>query len=279
MKLSIADYTWPRLNHDIVLQVIASMRVDAVDVALFSGASHLDLHEVVGDPDTAARDLRTRLDRLGLGLADVFLTPGRDLLELSPTHPDRRVQEQSETIFRRVVAFSAAAGSPGVTLLPGVCHGAEPWESALTRAAAALRRRVEIAGSSGLECSVEPHVDSVIDTPDRTAALLEQVPGLSLTLDLGHYFYQGYTLTDIQDLVSSVRHVQVRPAQVGVMQCRVKEDESDIRSLVSWLQQAGYDGYLASEFVWMEKWNCDRVDNTNETAELIDLLRSACQEN
>ena len=26
-----------------------------------------------------------------------------------------------------------------------------------------------------------------------------------------------------------------------------------------------YNGFIATEYVWMQKWDCDRVDNLSET--------------
>ena len=62
------------------------------------------------------------------------------------------------------------------------------------------------------------------------------------------------------------------------MQCKVPQNEIDLPLLLRALHAAGYDGWVASEYVWMEKWGCDEVDNTAETKRLKDLLASLTEE-
>lgn len=57
------------------------------------------------------------------------------------------------------------------------------------------------------------------------------------------------------------------------MQVRVKEDESNIPGFVHLLNGAAYSGFVSLEYVWMEKWACDRVDNTAETIAMLKLVR------
>jgi hydroxypyruvate isomerase len=44
------------------------------------------------------------------------------------------------------------------------------------------------------------------------------------------------------------------------------------------LHAAGYNGWIACEYVWMEKWRCDEVDNTSETKLLRELLATQVAE-
>ena len=59
--------------------------------------------------------------------------------------------------------------------------------------------------------------------------------------------------------------MQIRPGADGVMQAKVRDNGFDLALLVRSLLEQGYDGWIASEYVWMEKWRCDEVDNTGES--------------
>jgi hypothetical protein len=62
------------------------------------------------------------------------------------------------------------------------------------------------------------------------------------------------------------------------MQCKVPDNQIDLARLVASLRDVGYAGWFASEYVWMDKWGCDEVDNTSESKRLGQLLASLLQE-
>lgn len=274
LRLSCADYSWPLLEHRTALRLIRDLGFDAVDIGLFWGATHVRPEEVVTDPRRWAGIVSERTESSGLVIADVFLTPGPDLATRAPNHPDATVREEARALMRAAAEFAAGVGSPGVTVLPGVTFGDEDLGRALERSAAELSAWVEIAGERGLELSFEPHNLGVCDTPDRTLSLLQATPGLRTTLDPSHFAYAGFDAEAMLPLVPSSRHLQVRPARESVMQSRVVESTIDLGLLLDALTKGGYDGYVATEFVWIEGWDCNRVDNLSETILLRDLIRS-----
>lgn len=271
-NLSAADYGWPRLSHDVAMAVIADLGFTGVDVGVFGDATHVTVEQVVRDPGEVAERLRSKVEAHGLVVADIFLTPSLDLREMAPTSRD---PEQDRLGLRMLDACCQMARSldvPGITILPGVAEGASDPKQALGWAAEGLRRRVDLAASYGLELSVEPHVGSCIESPSATHELLEAVPGLKVTLDPGHFVYQGFDPSSFLDLVPHSRHIQLRPSASGVMQTRLVEDRSGLPEIVRACRASSYTGWLASEFVWIETWECNRVDNTSEAAALREHL-------
>jgi sugar phosphate isomerase/epimerase len=274
IRISCADYTWPSVSFGHALATIADIGVRAVDIALFASGSHLELDAVVADPEHWAAVVHESLRRSDLELADVFLIPGPDLESLAPTCEDASEQRRSREIFSRALTFAGKLGSPGVTILPGAVSRDQARDSALERAMRELSLRVAMAHDVGLRCSIEPHVGGIVETPQQAAMIVDAVKGLEITLDISHFAYQGFDLNDIAPLSGFYRHVQIRPADVGKMQTRVCEDKSDIAGLIGRLRTESYRGFVALEYVWMEKWDCNRVDNTTETVELNALVRS-----
>ena len=79
LKLACADYTFPILPHDQVLQIISILGLQGVNVALFQDRSHLQPSTEFANVRRSARRLKKRLDDNGLVAADVFLQLSLDL--------------------------------------------------------------------------------------------------------------------------------------------------------------------------------------------------------
>lgn len=272
MKFSCADYTWPTLGHTTVMAVVADLGFTGIDIGIFGDDSHVRLSSVVHDPAKEAERVGRQVADAGLAVADVFLIPRSDLESMAPNHPDAAVRDASLELYRKTLAFAQVLGAPGVTVLPGVCFDGEAVELAIGRAAADLAYRVELAEAVGLRLSVEGHIGSCVETPEAFSDLLERTPGLRATLDPSHYAYSGFTAPDLVPLIARTRHVQLRPSGPGLMQGRLPDNTFDLEFFVDALKVGAYRGWVATEFVWMEKWSCDRVDNTSESARLLQYM-------
>lgn len=272
VRLSCADYTWPSLGHETVLAVIADLGFNGVDIGVFGDATHVTVPSVVADPQRRATEVRAAVDTAGLHVADVFLTSSLELGRVTPTSRIGDDVAELRATFRATVEFAALLDAPGVTLLPGVASDGQSPSDAIALAAEGLSALVDIAGERGLAVSVEPHFGSCIETPEATLELLAACPGLTVTLDPSHFIYLGCSTERMTALASRTRHVQIRPGGPGVMQCKVPDNQIDLELLLRSLHDVGYSGWIASEYVWMEKWRCDEVDNTAESKRLGELL-------
>ena len=272
VRLSCNDYAWPALTHRTVLSIIRDLGFEGVDIGLFAEATHVTLSSVRADPQRRAAAVRSEVESAGLLVADVFLTSSLELDRLTPTSRQAGDVEELRNIFAATLEFADALGALGVTMLPGVVATGQALEQAIDLAAEGLAALVEMGSQRGLAVSVEPHVGSCIETPQATLQLLDRCPGLTITLDPSHYAYIGTAAEQMTVVASRTRHVQIRPAGRGVMQCKVPDNQIDLRVLLAALHHAGYAGWIASEFVWMDKWQCDEVDNTAESKRLHELL-------
>jgi len=270
--MACSDYTWPKLNHRTALTLIKGMGFDAVDIGLFYGASHILPEEVHRDFSATASRAMQLLDEVGIKAGDVFFTPGQTLESRAPNNPDPAERAAGFELFTSSAQFAAQIGARGITLLPGIRFSGESYESAIDRSAQSLRRFVDYGASLGLEVSFEPHDQSCTDSPERTMELVEKTEGLKVTLDASHYEYNGYGVDTYRELLPYVRHVQVRCARKGGMQTSLEENEIDLKSLLHYLAQDGYQGGLACEYVWIKTWDCNRVDNVSETVLLKNHL-------
>lgn len=273
LQLSCADYAFPLLAHEDALDLIARLGFASVDLGLFAGRSHLRPEAVLRDPDRWARATRERVSHAGLRVADVFGTPSDDPFEVSLNHPARTQREQAIAFVEAIAAYASSIGAPHVTVLPGVAYPDEPRETGLARSATTLQRCVEAAAALGVTLAVEPHVDSIVQTPEEVRELLANTPGLSLTLDPAHFVYQGFSTDAVAPLTAHASHFQLRAAAPGRMQVPLRENEVDFGRLLAAAAAHGYAGAVGVEYVWMTHWDCDRVDNLSETIQLAALVR------
>ena len=71
-KMACADFTFPLLAHDRVLDLIALLDLKGVDIGLFENRSHLWPSREFKKLRRAARQLKKKLGDRGLVAADVF---------------------------------------------------------------------------------------------------------------------------------------------------------------------------------------------------------------
>lgn len=276
MKLSCADYSFPSLPHAQALRLVAMLGFSGVDLGLFAGRSEIQPAVRPLDVPPLVAELRPVLDAVALPVADVFVQVSGDFTSRAVNHPTASVRAQVLDQLTVNLDLAAALGAPGMTVLPGALFG-DGWEASLDRAAESLARLVLAAQERGLALSVEPHIESLIPTVASTEALLARTPGLSLTLDHAHYIRGGEPQSAVDRLLPHARHIQARGGNPSQLQASMTDNVIDFRVISRTLADLDYAGWVATEYVWSEWYECNRVDNLTETIALRDLLRSAAE--
>ncbi|MEU8227934.1 sugar phosphate isomerase/epimerase [Kribbella sp. NPDC048915] len=275
MKLACSDYTFPLLDHEEACALIARLGFEGVNVGVWGSITQLRADDAAADPVSAGRAAASRLRSHGLVAADVFLIADPDYSVLAVNHPDSRERERSRDRFRRWLEFVAEAGASGLTVLPGLDFDGVPHDESLGRAAEELAVRVEAGAEAGLAVSVEPHIGSVVASPADTARLLELSPGLQLTLDHSHFVMQGHGVQELDPLLGRARHLHARGARAERLQVGMKDNVIDYEHVVGGLQDAGFDGFLITEYLWIDQGRCDECDTLSETILMRDRLQAA----
>jgi sugar phosphate isomerase/epimerase len=276
VKLACADDTFRLLRpHRAVLDLVAALGVEGVDLFLAGNRSIVRPEDVRGDLAGAAAAIRADVAAAGLAISDVFVIPWADLETMAPNHPDPTERERSRALFRDMLELAARLGAPGLTILPGIHWPGESHDDSFRRAAEELGWRAEQARGEGLRFSVEPHVGSVAETPELAVRLVEAAPGLEVTLDYSHFVRRGLPEEEADVLAPHTRHVHVRGAARQRIQAPIRESSIDFERMVGVLEAARYDGYLTLEYVWLQWERCDECDNLSETILLRDRLRAA----
>ena len=271
-RIVCADYAFPLLSFEVVLDLIAGMGFEGVDIGLFAGSSHVDPDKVLPALPSSASDLAASVHDRGLVISDMFLTPAKDFYTLAPNHPDASERQKSREIFLRTLDLIVRCEARHVTALPGAPFTEVTADENLVRAAEELAWRVEESAKADVAFAVEPHIGSIIPTPETTQSLLDRTSGLTLSLDWAHMSSEGIPDADIEPLLARTSHFHARCARPGRLQAPLKENTIDFRRILELLSGQGYGGAFAVEYVWIEWQDCNQVDNVSESILLRDLL-------
>jgi sugar phosphate isomerase/epimerase len=266
MQLSVTSWSFPACTLDEAWAIARALGFQAMDVGLFHGPA-LKKAQVLADPVGAADELTSR----GIKAANLYWLFGAGLADRALTDPGAR--SANLTDFAAVCRFAAKAGVPSVFVLPGVAD-ARPKGEAIRESAASLRALHVIAKDHGLTLTVEPHVSGVLGSPTEALTLLEQAPGVKLALDYAHFACMGFPQSAIDPLAPHAGHVHLRQARPGALQAKWGEGTLDFAAMVAVLRQAGYDGWLAVEYVHQTYMNSLFDDVLTETIRMRDAMHA-----
>src|SRR5688500_11814942 len=99
LKLACADFTFPLLPHDRVLDLIAALDVGGVDVGLFEGRSHLWPSKEFANLEANAASLGRKMSDRGLRAADVFLQMDPDFVPFAINQPEQSRRQRARDWF------------------------------------------------------------------------------------------------------------------------------------------------------------------------------------
>lgn len=275
LKLSCADFSFPLLEHNRALAAIALLGLRGADIGLFEGHGHLKPGRELLKPARNGLALKRRLAAHGLKASDIFLQIHAGFAAFAVNHPGAKRRKLAREQFLRTMDYANAAGSQHVTILPGVRFENESRAASVSRGADELAWRVAQAQAARLQLAVEPHIGSLIDTPERALELGRRVPGLGFTLDYAHFTRAGISDARIQPLARFATHLHARAARRGRLQSSLKENTIGFPRLLAALNKNKFAGWIALEYVWIDWEHCNEVDVISESIQLKRLLETA----
>jgi sugar phosphate isomerase/epimerase len=278
IRLSCSDYAFPLLTRAQRFALLQLLGFRYVDIGLFERSEGLRPHQLLAEPRTFIRHLQDDLKIAGLQAADIFLQTGCDPSECASNDPSPIVRAQTHQVFRLALDLCTALGCAHLTGLPGVWHkgvdDAGDWALAVDEAG----WRQQVASSAGVSYAIEAHMGSICQDIASTRSFLDLVPGLTITLDYGHFVAANISSLDVHSLLPFASHIHVRGAAPKRLQTPVNENEIDFSGMVRRLQKQKYDGFLAVEYVWTEWEQCNRTDNVSETIQLRSQLEALMEQ-
>jgi len=279
LKLACADFSFPLLPHDRVLDLIAMLEFDGVDIGLFEGRSHLWPSSEFKSPSKSGSRLRRKLEDRGLQCADVFLQLNPSFIPYAINHPEAARRRRARDGFVRTLDYAAAAGAKHVTTLPGVHFNTQARSVSWQRTCHELAWRVAQAERRRIAFGVEAHVGSIAPDPKTALRIVRDVPGLTLTLDYTHFTRVGLPDRASEPLIPHASHFHARGASKGRLQTAFPHNTIDYARVLRLMRKANYRGYVGVEYVWIDWQHCNEVDNLSETIQMRDFLRAKMNSN
>lgn len=266
--IQFACHTWAFTDLTLpeALGTIARLGFRYVDIG---SGQNLNAARTAQNPRREAGQVRADLAMFNLQVSDVYLLLPRISLA------DDEQRQRDIDIFKALLPFVKVVGAPGITVSPGI-QQPEDDETGLKRTSDALREMLTLARDHDLRLSIEPHLDSMAQTPDAALQLIGIVDGLEITLDWAQMVCQGIKTRDILALLPHTRHVQIRQAARNRLQTTAARGRIDVAEVMHALKEAEYDGVVSVEYMNIEgRHGMMTVDPVLESATLRDALRTA----
>jgi sugar phosphate isomerase/epimerase len=265
MQLSVTSWSFPACTLAEVAGIARTLGIGAIDVGLFYRSS-LDRREILDDPKAATERLRS----LDIGIANYYHLFGdagepRDIA--LPGTLDANLHE-----LEKVLAFADRAEIASVFILPGIIHPGQSRETAAKVSSDSLRAMVGVAKDFKARLCIEPHVQSWAESPSLVRQLVAET-GIGLALDYAHFACLGYRQEEIDVLAPHAVHVHLRQARMGALQAKFAQGTLNFPAMFGTLRDAGYDGWLAIEFVHQAYMNTLSEDVLTETVAMRDCFR------
>jgi sugar phosphate isomerase/epimerase len=221
-------------------------------VALTLGHVHFDPFAPL--PETRARDLRRRLESLGLSCA--VETGAPFLLDPRRKHFPSLVSEGRERrieLLCRTVDIAAELGAGVVSIWSGAAPRDVPLAELGDRLADGCMQVLRYAQGSGVVIALEPEPGMLVERLDdfeRLRRRLGDPEELGLTLDLGHVVCveRMSAAQAIHRGAATLAHVHIEDMRRGVHEHLMFGDgELDVGESLTALHDVGYAGIVAVE--------------------------------
>lgn len=275
MQFSCAEYAFPRLSPARRFDLLHLLGFSHVDLGLFERSAGLRPSELLADRKTFVKRLKADLQHARLEVSDVFLQTSVDPAKSAVNSGSAAARARNRKAFLQALDLCAALGCMHMTGLPGVRHKgvskADDWLLAVEEAGWRQQR----AQSAGVTYAIEAHLGSICPSVDAARRFAESAPGLTLSLDYGHFIWANAGSREIHSLLPLASHVHARGGAPGRLQTPVSENAIDFRGMIQRLRKLKYGGFVALEYVWTEWQQCNRTDNVSETILLRRLLEEA----
>ena len=267
MPISLGCHKWS-FAKATTLQAAKIIRVLGFERMDIGNAPDLNPMDAALHTEDTVSYLRRVQAEAGLRFIDVF-----PQLPQPPNHPDPEARRLSRERLGAWFDIAERAGLEGITLTPGRYWPGHSAKEDFERAAEEMRWAVSEGQKRGLLVRIEPHVSSVTWTPFLAVQMVQQVPGLTLTLDHSHFIFHDMPYEHIALMHPYGTHWHARQAKPGDICCSTEVGRIDFQRIVRDLQASGYNGTICLEFtpgLWMAQ---GYVDCVSETLALTRQLR------
>ena len=149
------------------------------------------------------------------------------------------------------VDWALADGPPVIDTTAG--GRPEDWECKLSLLVERIQEAAEYAQSRGVALAIEPHVGSIIDTPDRMLEVIKRTgsEAVRVNFDISHFNVMGIGIEEsVSKMAPYARHTHVKDERGTVPDFEFLipgEGEFDYVTYLQAMQRHGYTGFITAE--------------------------------
>lgn len=214
------------------------------------------IEAVLRDPDAVAARIRDAAQAHGFDFRELMV------FAISPVEgasdPLASAAERFDTICRCMASagLTSILGSLSVPPLEGASES-----EAKAHRVTSLKRAVRIANEHGLELNIEPgFTGELVKKPETALELLDDVPGLGLSLDFCHFLAAGVPQEDGFRLLPRARQLHIKQAARGYVKSLYHHGEVDYAAIIQELKRIDWQGDMVMEclaFTQDERYDWD----------------------
>lgn len=219
---------------DKALRAVADLGYQWVDLSALKWAPHVSVTNLIQDFEAEAKRVETLLAVHKLRVAN--LTFGS--VESAPF-------EQFEREFAALVRLAARLKARLINLM------APSLKADRADQVEKLRKLTALADKHGIFLTVETHVNQMTEHPADAVKLCQDVPGLRLTLDPGHFYAGPNQGAPFDEVLPFVQGTGFRAGGMTWKEIQLPWGEGpiDFATLVHQLEAAGYQGFYVCEYL------------------------------
>ena len=233
MIIAGSSLLYSRLSFPRACQNLSELGFTAVDIAVIEGWAHFDPSAVGNHIEATANEITNACE--DAGVQPVAFNAGTDT---------DTVGMEIEQI-RSLAALAEEIGIEVITLQGG--RSEDDIETDFDR----FRHLVEAIDSFDVTLTVETHWGTHLEDPSIAAKYPENVPGLYLTIDPGHFAIGPHWDDGYGMLLEDVAHVHLRQAGDGWENVQVSPNDGkiDFEELLTGLEKTGYEDVVSVEYI------------------------------
>jgi sugar phosphate isomerase/epimerase len=239
MRLSLAAYSFrqalnlqlkpPPMNLEGFIDLAAEQPLDAVELTAYYF------------PETSARylaRLKGRCTRLGLDISGTAVGNSFCTTNVS------RLKEQIENV-KRWIEHTSRLGGKTIRIFAGSVEQGDTEENARRRAVDAIQEVCSHAADYGVYVALENH-GGITATSDQMLAIVRAVKSdwFGVNFDTGNF----HTKDPYADLARIAPYAVTVQIKTEIQRAGAKNEDADLKRLISILHAANYRGYVALEY-------------------------------
>ncbi len=244
MKLGYSTWGMPTVPVDIALAHLAGLGFDGVELTVIPGYST----ELTSLTKSERRRILKLLKKHNLALPAI--AGHTDLMADDPKTHTTNLKRLQRTIDL-AVDWAGPDGPPAIDTTAG--SSPDAWESRKSQLVERTQELAEYAQAKGVMIAMEPHVGSIIDTPQKMVELIELVglPTVKVNFDISHFNVMGYSIEEsVSALAQHAVHTHVKDETGRAPNHQFLIPGEGVFDYVAYLQSMqchGYTGYISAE--------------------------------